>query len=299
MKTLFAAFFLALSGGVTYGQELYIFTEPASNMSARSIGLRLNNYVMPMPDQNKTGFRLDPEIMVGVNKHLMLHANLYASNMFQNKFRMEGGSLYAKYRFLSRDDIHKHFRMAAFAKGSLIKNPVQMEHTENHLYPDGNGGTVPHEQLFYHLSDELNMDGNHSGMQAGIVATQLKNRLAVSGSASYLRRFNNLNSPKFYDSDVRNALQLTASAGYLLLPKEYTDYKQTNMNLYLELFWQKALDKPGSFIDLAPGVQFIFSSIARLDLGYRFQLGSSLRRFNEQTALVRFEYNFLNVFPKK
>ncbi len=281
-------------------QELYVYTEPASNMATGSLGLRLNNYFMPMTWQsNRVTYRLDPELMWGVSKKWMVHVNFYASNMFTSTFKFEGGSLYAKYRFLSKDDIHKHFRMAAFGKVSLIDNPFTMQHTEKHLYPDGNGGFYEHTLLTSHSSDEQNLDGNHSGWQLGIIATQLIDKLALSGSLSSIVRWNNLGGNEKYVGDPPGALQTTLSAGYLLLPRNYESYRQTNMNLYAELIMQKPYDHPGFFVDAAPAVQFIFNSICRLDLGYRFQLGGNLDRFNTQQWLVRIEYNWLNLLSKK
>jgi hypothetical protein len=282
-----------------YAQELFIFTEPASNMATGSIGLRVNNYLMPMQYNNRTAYRFDPEIMWGVNRHLMLHANLYASNMMQKQFRFEGGSLYAKYRFLSKDDIHKHFRMAAFGKVSLIDNPYTMSHTQAHLIPDGNGGYIEHQILVSHTSDEQNLDGNHSGWQLGVVATELVNKLAISGSVSTISRLDNIGKQYNLPSSADGAAQATLSAGYLLFPKNYERYEQTNMNVYAELLGQKAYGKEGYFIDAGPGIQFIFNSICRLDIGYRFQLAGNMDRFNKQQLLVRFEYNWLNVFSKK
>ncbi|NJO24859.1 MAG: hypothetical protein HC867_02290 [Bacteroidia bacterium] len=51
---------------------------------------------MKMEPDGKYDYRLEPEIMFGISKNLMVHANLYASNMFQKQFRFEGAGLYAK-----------------------------------------------------------------------------------------------------------------------------------------------------------------------------------------------------------
>ena len=98
-------------------QELFVFTEPASNMAAKSIGFRLNNYLMREPGKNN--YHLLPEIMVGLSKKIMVHGELFLSNR-DNSFKYEGGSLYLKYRFFSIDDIHSHFRMAAYGSPSAF-----------------------------------------------------------------------------------------------------------------------------------------------------------------------------------
>ncbi|MES2773798.1 MAG: hypothetical protein V4722_06420 [Bacteroidota bacterium] len=280
-------------------QELYVFTEPASNMATGSFGFRLNNYAMPMSHSTKTSYRLEPELMWGASKNLMVHAAAYASNMFQSKMRVEGGSLYAKYRFLSKDDIHSHFRMAAFGKLSLIDNPVLEAATTTHTYYDGQGNPYLHDITDYYQSNQMNIDGDHSGYQLGVVATKLQHKLAVSGSASYMHRLDNLKGQKFAATDARHALNFTASAGYLLLPKEYTSYGQTNFNLYLEMLGYVPMDTRGYSIDAAPAVQFIFNSIARLDFGYRFQIAGDVSRHYKSMFLLRLEYNWLNAFSKK
>jgi len=43
-------------------------------------------------------------------------------------------------------------------------------------------------------------------------------------------------------------------------------------------------------------VQFIFNSVARLDLGYRQQLSSSLYRTAPNGLFIRLEYNLFNAF---
>ncbi len=285
-------------------QELYVFTEPASNMAAKSIGARLGYKQFKMEHNNKYNvYRLDPELMIGVNKNLMLHLNGYASNMFQSKLKLEGGSLYAKYRFFSKDDIHSHFRVAAFGKASVIDNPTVLTYTEPHVVNDGAGGTVIHELTNYKVNNEIDIDGGNSAVTGGLIATKLINRLAVSSSVSYLYRLNNLKNKREVIVPWK-AVNYTLSAGYLLYPKEYTSYKQTNINLYTEFLGtsflgNKPWDNKKYFIDIAPAVQFIINSIARVDIGYRTQLSGNTLRMSNNSFLIRVEYNFLNVLSKK
>ncbi len=63
MKKLLLIFFVF---GIFYtnAQELYVSTEPASNMPAGSIGLRLNSKLFKMNHDGKyNGYRIEPEIM--------------------------------------------------------------------------------------------------------------------------------------------------------------------------------------------------------------------------------------------
>ena len=92
-------FFLSLPGSA---QELYSATEPASNMAVGSIGFRVDNLIMNEINSTKTNYHFIPGIQIGVSKKLMLQGNVFFSNR-NEKFAVEGGSLYAKYRFLSNE----------------------------------------------------------------------------------------------------------------------------------------------------------------------------------------------------
>ncbi|MEP7251980.1 MAG: hypothetical protein ABI683_06355 [Ginsengibacter sp.] len=288
------AFFIASQSIVA--QELYVSTEPASNMATGSIGFRVLSKLYKMNFNNSySSYRVEPELMIGTSKKWMIHLAGYGSNMFQKKFKVEGGSLYAKYRFYSQDDVHEHFRLAAYSKVSIIDNPQALEVDRKKLIPDANGGYT--EQLYTatYQNNEFDIDGNNSGIVAGLVATKLVNRVAVSGSASYGRRLNNLNN-NVKSSQPLNAINYTASFGYLLLPKEYVSYRQTNMNLYAEVLGTSFPGDHMSYIDVAPAVQFIFNSISRLDLSYRFQVAGNTQRLSNNYFMIRLEYNILNLF---
>jgi len=296
-------FILALNISIVQAQELFIHTDPASNTPAHNLAFRLNGMAMPMEldgmgmEINNTSVRISADIMYGISKNWMVKVSGYASDMFQPQLKAEAASLYTKYRFLSRDDFHKHFRMAAFGKMAYSKNPAQMQTKSIHYLPDGNGGTMEHEETMLHGADELNLEGNHSGWQAGVVATQLIHKLALSGTASYLGRWES-NNLDYTPQNAQSALQYSFSAGYLLFPKDYTSYDQTNLNIYGELIGQSTLDKSASFLDFAPSLQLIIKSKARVDLSYRFQISGEMKRFNTEQWLLRFEYNWLQAFRK-
>lgn len=288
-----------LSVQLVNAQELYVFTEPASNMAAKSLGLRLNTKVFKMTHDNKfSSYRLDPEIMIGISKNLMVHLNGYASDMFQSNLKVEGASLYAKYRFLSRDDIHSHFRLAAYGKIAFIDNPTVLNSLGKHEIDDGSGGIIIHDIIHTTVNNEIDIDGTNSGLATGIIATKLINKLAVSSSLGYLYRLDNLRNKREVIVPWR-AISYSLSAGYLLFPKEYTSYKQTNINLYTEFLGNSTWDNKRYFIDIAPAIQFIINSIARVDIGYRTQLSGNTQRMANSAFLLRVEYNFLNVFSKK
>ncbi|RYZ98830.1 MAG: hypothetical protein EOP47_18355 [Sphingobacteriaceae bacterium] len=262
MKKLFVTLaFIALTQTL-YAQELYVNTEPASNMATNSIGIRLENqgFFKPMY-KNRTTL----EVMYGANKNLMVHGSLYMSNFYRAGQRFEGGSAYAKYRFLSVDSVQRHFRGAVFLKASTINNPV--------------------------INQEISLEGDNTGLQGGVVFTQLLHKLALSGSASYLRAFDNRGGYVVPAVNAKNSLGYTLSAGYLLLPKKYENYNQVNLNLYVELLGKTNPGYAQSYLDVAPAVQFIFNSVFRVDLSYRTPLYNQMERNSMNMYLVRLEYN--------
>jgi hypothetical protein len=134
----------------------------------------------------------------------------------------------------------------------------------------------------------------------GLIATQLINKLAFSGTLSTVQALDPSRFDKvFYIPErVYQAFNYSLSAGILLLPKEYVNYHQLNMNFYTELLGQQTLDRKTYYLDLAPSVQFIFNSITKLNIGYRFQLSGNQTRSSQQTALIGFEYSFLGILRK-
>lgn len=253
------------------GQELYVYSEPASNMPAKSISTKLTGLFVP--DDNMYGRlaqRYRPEIMFGFSKKLMVHLSSTFANMHTNKFGFESVALYGKYRFLSKDDFHSHFRMAAFADASYSRVP-------------------------FHY-DEISLGGDKSGVEAGVIATQLWHKFALSGTVSHTQVLDKSRSSKVLYIPERNyqSVNYSLSAGYLLLPREYTSYKQLNLNLYTELLAQQTLDRQTHYVDLAPAVQLIFNSNAKLNIGYRFQVAGNMDRMARQSFLVAFERTFLN-----
>jgi hypothetical protein len=267
IRHIIVALGLMAPAGTLLAQELYVNTEPASNMATRSLGIRLENQGF---NSNGLKDRSTLELMYGASKNLMLHTVFYASNFNQSAKHFEGASAYAKYRFLSVDSVQSHFRGAVFAKLSTINNPF--------------------------INQEISLEGDNSGWQSGVIFTQLVHKLALSGSASYLRAFDNRGGYKLPISNARDAIGYSLSAGYLVFPKTYTDYKQVNLNLYIELLGKSNPGYAQSYLDAAPAVQLIFNSVFRVDLSYRTPLYNEMTRNSKNMYLVRLEYNLFNIF---
>ncbi len=257
------------------GQELYVFTEPASNIPAHSLSVKIKDHFVSRDNiYDRFSNRVMPQVMYGVNKKLMVRAGISIANMHTTDTKYESFSVYTKYRFLSKDELHKHFRMAVFAEVSKTRIP-------------------------FHY-DEISMMGDKSGIEAGVIATQLWHKFALSGSVSHTQVLDKSRNNKVLYIPERNyqSVNFSLSGGYLLFPGEYSSYKQTNLNLYLELLGQQTLDRSAYYIDMAPAIQLIFTSNTKMNLGYRFQLGSNMSRMTANSFLVSFERTFLNAFRK-
>lgn len=277
IRLLTTAMILLVFSVVVKAQELYVYSEPASNMPAHSLSAKISaNYVGKRPKTgNRFMQRYIPEVMFGLNKSWMVHAGGTFADMHTPNFRWESVYLYAKYRFLSWDELHSHFRMAAFADVSYTRSP-------------------------FHY-DEVTLQGDKTGAQLGLIATQLWNKFALSGTVSHTQVLDESRNDKsvYIPSRIYQVMNYSLSGGYLLLPFQYTDYRQTNLNLYAELLAQRSLDRKAYFVDLAPAIQLIFNSNAKLNLGYRFQLKGDMQRMTNDSWLISFERTFLNALKKK
>lgn len=249
-------------------QELFVFTEPASNMAKGGIGVRISNAFMKEDFTKRIDYHLVPEVMAGISKKIMIHAEAFISNM-STDLKAEGGGLYLKYRFFSIDEVHSHFRMALFGRYAFNNAHI-------------------HEPA-------IDLQGHNSGYEAGLVSTKLINKVAVSAIISALHVNDNGKQKFGFGSKNRNAFNYSLSAGKLMLPKEYTSYGQTNLNLMLEFLGQINSQTGDGYLDAAPSIQFIINSRIRIDAGYRFAINEKLYRSAPSGAVFKFEYNFYNV----
>ena len=107
MKKMFVLVAVLISLNLS-AQELFVFTEPASNMPAKSVGIRDMNSFMFEKD-GMLNYHNMPELMWGINKKWMVHVQGFISNRQDSGLQAEGGSFYAKYRFLSKDELQNPF----------------------------------------------------------------------------------------------------------------------------------------------------------------------------------------------
>lgn len=278
-------------------QELFPLNEPASNVPKKAIGIRVFNH-----SYNEAGTVRGLNalrLMYGLLPRLTLMATGTMSNHHGKNFptnlaththdvnqtvystgsyvlgvyypyRFNGISFYAKYRFISQDSQNKHFRMAAYGGYSFLN--------------------VSHDEAEPNLLDDT------KGYGGGLITTYLKRRFALSLTSGFIipqNRTGNIpdpytNEPISTEVQYGKALEYNLSIGYLLLPKKYENYDQTNWNIYLE-FMGKAYEQAkitqygfknvpittpllekGNYIDVCPGIQAIIKSNLRIDLSVKF-----------------------------
>ena len=250
------------------GQELFLMTDPASNVPANSLGVNVLQSLFKEEFKSGYNYHMMPEVSYGLNRNLMFRATAFVSNR-NNGLVTEGGSLYTKYRFYSEDDLNSHFRMAAFGRYSFNNADIHQE--------------------------QLEIMGHNTGFETGIVATKLIKKLAISSTVSFEKVFDNKPNYPYPDNQGDNATNYTLSFGQLIYPKKYTSLKQTNINLMLEFVGQTINENGKSYIDVVPVVQFIFNSQARLDLAYRKELMSSMVRSAPDGVYLNLYYTFFNL----
>lgn len=246
-------------------QELYVFSEPASNMPAKAFGLKYAAKFIEGKERNEIEQRQALELQLGHTKKWMTHLGTSFSDMYAKSIRWESIRLYSKYRIFSHDEVHQHFRAAAFGEVSHSVNRPKY--------------------------DELNLEGDQSGMRGGVILTQLIHKLALSSTLAYIQ---SLQSNIKSTPHTPNAFNYSLSAGYLLFPKRYKSYRQTNFNVYVECLGSKAISNRRSFVDLAPALQLILKSNTKLNFGYRFQLAGDMHRMANNTLHISIERTFLN-----
>lgn len=266
MRYLSIVFLLFISLKIN-AQELFVVTEPASNAPAGSVSVRVGQSLLENQMGSGNVYNLSPEVTWGINKNLMVRASAYLNDM-NNGLDLRGGGVYAKYRFFSVDDLQSHFRMAAFGRYSWNSSAIHQE--------------------------PIDLMGMNTGFEAGLVATQLIKKVAISSSVSYGQAFDN-NSYKFPDNLGNNAVNYTFSIGRLMHPKRYTSYKQTNINTMLEFVGQTITENGRSYLDIVPSIQFILNSQARIDIAYKKELYNSMHRITSDGIFLKLEYTFFNV----
>ena len=305
LKKLILVVLLWQTYGVAVAQELFPVAEPASSVPKGALGVR----VFDEGYQEKSLYRnvAAIKLMYGLTSKLSVYVTADVSDIHAKTLPFDfishdhsGGTLvsgtntpkqgveyqyvfnsvdlYAKYRFLSVDGTNSHFRMAAYAEGSYVAVPS-------------------HEA-------EPNLLIHTSGVGAGIITTYLKHHFAVSLTTGCILPFDYKGNTYdifggVYPTTIKygNAVSYDLSFGYLLFPRSYKNYDQTNWNIYCELIGKSygaakvreqdgpfpgaivyelsnstPILKAGNYIDITPGIQCILKSTYRIDFSVAFPL---------------------------
>ncbi|MFT6845772.1 MAG: hypothetical protein ACJAUV_001970 [Flavobacteriales bacterium] len=304
------------------GQEFFLHNEPASTIPKGVLGVSAfrESFSEINTQRNMLAIRLKygltPRLSVyltatGSNHHgdrlpedFINHTHVGSQTFFftqpikkgvsyPNKF--SGFHAYAKYRFLSVDGKNKHYRMALYGEWSNLDNA--------------------------HDEAEPNLLDDNNGYGGGIITTYLKNRLAISFSTGLIipgdyeesLTLDELNSaPTATLIKYGRAVIYNLSFGYLIYPKEYKNYSQTNWNVYLEfngkayekariyqnneeLATQSNAHKSGHYVEVHPGIQKIINSKLQIDLSVGFNIiNKSYARFYPLYMIGIQRYIFFN-----
>jgi len=271
---IFFIFFLLIHTYILSAQELYINSEPASLIPKGTKVVRLTNSNIFLDGSNIMGsisnaFIVTPSLSYGLSKKIMISGSFqfankpYEQDMMPN-FGFNGFKLYSKQRILTTDKDKYHTRLSSFIKYSY------------------------HENKF--MKDNLDLELQDTGFELGLIGTQLIKKLAISITSGFTRisnideKFTQGTTVKWQKTNV-NTFKNSISAGYLLFPRKYKSYNQTNFNLYLEYITNTIITKdfPSRYdkfsSTLAPGIQFILLSRSRLDFSYKLRNGEMPEEF--------------------
>jgi len=278
---------------LTMAQELFIHNESASNTPKGVLGIRLFGNSFNEIDVRRNMFAL--RWMYGVtpklsfylttsfsNHHganlpndLITHRHSGSQTIYYSQQTQKGVTyplifngfhLYTKYRFLTFDDANEHLRIAAFGQWSNVSNA--------------------------HDEAEPNLLDDTKGYGGGLIVTYLIKRFAVSLTTGFtlpgayserLPLFSGSAATTNTTIEYGRSFEYNLSFGYLLYPKKYTSYEQTNWNVYLELngksYETAVVSQEGSilevqtegltngyYVEIHPGIQKVISSNLRIDL---------------------------------
>jgi len=290
VKKIALIFCLLTSTICLQAQELYPNSEPASIIPKNTIGIRLMNEAYGLNNTIRSWH--GAMLMYGLNSKLMFNAMLTTSNHHARKlpsnfievdsndvdyvnpsatanpynYLFESINIGFRYRFLNKDGDHKHFRMA--------------------LYSNAVYSYRPHDEA------EVSLMGDNKAVGGGIISTVLIHKLAISftGGAIIPFAYKDKQSKNIV-LNYGNAYNYSLSFGYLVYPFKYSNFKQTNINLYAEFLGKSynALSvtknqgetvytnnhnqfNKGNYIELRPAVQFIIKSNLRIDCSTAFPI---------------------------
>ena len=286
-----------LSSFAAGAQELFPHTEIASSVPKNVLGIRLfgESYSEYGTQRNlgalKLMYGVTSRLSVSVtattsNHHsdylptgLITHTHVNSDTIYQTgtftrgihyPYRFNGVYAFAKYRVLTIDGQNTHFRIGLYTEGSYIN--------------------TAHDEAEPTLLDDT------KGFGGGFMTTYLSHHFAVSftGGAIIPGTYKEV-TPDFYGGELHTeltygkAFQYNLSFGYLVYPRHYTKYSETNFNVHLEFMGKsygsaKVIQNnrniepktdlllKGNYIEMHPGIQAIINSNLRIDFAIGFPI---------------------------
>ena len=313
--SVFLIFFL--NSVISFSQELFPNTEPASTIPKKVVGFRqINESYKDFNNRPRyyAGFRF----MYGLTKKLTVMTTIGASNHHfrkipgnftgyitnhhkitypTNPFLTEGVNVYAKYRLVNFDGEQKHLRIAGYATAT--------------------------KSFIAHTEGESSLMTDNTGYGAGLIFTRLYKRFATSVTWGFIK------SQAYKQQDQYHEIEFKAgdvkiydiSFGYRLYPKKYDSYDDINVNIYAEfinrdyeaakisydgvpynydflntntngtMYTYKGLIA-NRYSELRSSLQFIFSSTNRLDIGVAVPVYSRSYLHDYPLVFINFQRYF-------
>ena len=259
----------------SFSQELYIVSHPAANLSKNRIEFRNN----VMSYDNFKYYHNSFELNYGLLGNLTLYNSVFYS--LDNGYKFIGnyeGTV--RYRLHDIDKKNYHIRFAA-QSGILVpanSQPIVSDAVEYELHPG-------HKVKFYNFINDITVPSvdfhttDNYTIKNDLIVTNLIKRFSMTGEMGY-----NVNVPK-NDFKFGNYFDWSFAMGYLLLPKQYDNYNDVNVNLYSESkayyflknkFLGNEISNSGGFrLDTYIGIQAIFFSSLMVELSYKIPLHSN------------------------
>jgi hypothetical protein len=305
-RGFFSSALLILSVLSLDAQELFPLNQPASVVPKNALGVRLSDIDYKEVDLHRNIVAL--KVMYGLTPKLTVALSTVVSNYHQKDlpfdfvthchtctvptgsetpvqkgieypYIFDGVDVYAQYRFFSSDGKNQHLRMAAYGEASYI-------------------------DIQSHLAEPI-LEDHNTGIGAGIITTYLVKHFAASFTGGFI-------IPKAFKGNTYDqyggvyptiliypdAVNYNLSFGYLLYPQHYSNYNETNWNIYMEFTGKtygqaivRQVESPfapfnnyitfpdtnpalqrGSYIEADPGVQCILRSDIRIECSVSFPL---------------------------
>jgi len=299
-----------------HGQELFPMNEPASTVPKGVLAVKIltesNNEARRIRNQFSariqygltSKFTIWAQPMISNHHDIQLpndiinHQHIGANTIYYTSnirygghypYTFSGLHLYGKYRFLNYDDDDSHLRFAAYGEYTAF-------------------GKQAHDEAEAHLQ------GDNAGAGGGLIATWLKNRLAVSFTGGIIapEPYRETDTFRQFELDYSKAWTYNLPFGYLVYPKKYESYEQSNYNIYVEFMGKKYDDAAfsrrgelvdintaslsgGAYLDVYLGVQRIIRANDRFEISIGLPvIGRSYRHFYPVLNLAWQRYFFFD-----